>query len=113
VKSLTNTAPPVEGAMPTTAPAPRRFDDMQLAALQELRSAVKCECPNQVADLVLSLSAFEQYSHACANRNADDAKVHAMLARVTGHARALMERALGDLCAFERIDVAKLARRVG
>lgn len=114
VKSLTNVAaPPPEGALPTTPPAPRRFDDFQLVALQEMRSAVKCECPNQVADLVLSLAAFEQYSQACANRNEQDAKVHAMLARVTGHARSLMERALADLCAFERIDVAKLARRTG
>ncbi len=114
VRSLTNVAPPpAEGALPTTPPAARRFDDLQLAALQEMRSAVKCECPNQVADLVLSLGAFEQYSQACANRNAEDAKVHAMLARVTGHARALMELALADLCAFERIDVARLARLTG
>ena len=36
----------------------RRYNDMQLAALQDVRSAVNCECPNQVADLVLQLVAF-------------------------------------------------------
>ena len=85
---------------------------MQLASLQEIRSSVQCECPNQVADLVLALAAFEQYSINCKNRNEADAKVHAMLARATGHARALMEAALGDLCTFEKIDIERLPRRL-
>jgi len=38
--------------------------------------------------------------------------VHAMLARATGHARALMEAALGDLCTFEKIDIERLPRRL-
>ncbi len=86
-------------------PAPmRRFDDMQLAALQDIVSAVDCECPNQVADLVLALNAFESYSAQCQNRNEKDAKIHRMLARVTGHARAVMEYALKELCEFEGIN---------
>jgi hypothetical protein len=60
---------------------------------------------------VLALNAFENYSHDCKNRNADDAKVHAMLARATGHARALMEAAMIELCAFEKIDIEHLAHR--
>ncbi|OOG61553.1 hypothetical protein B0E46_16435 [Rhodanobacter sp. B04] len=101
------------GKLPA-GPAPqRRFDDVQLANLQEIISTVDCECPNQVADLVLALNAFENYSHDCKNRNADDAKVHAMLARVTGHARALMETAMAELCAFENIDIEHLAHREG
>ncbi|MDA3912974.1 hypothetical protein [Oleiagrimonas sp.] len=99
------------GALPTEPPPKRRFDDVQLARLQEVIPNVECECPNQVADLVLALNAFENYSHACKNRNADDAKVHAMLARVTGHARALMEAAMTELCAFEKIDVGHLPHR--
>ena len=86
-------------------PAPmRRFDDMQLAALQDIVSAVDCECPNQVADLVLALNAFETYSTGCQNRNEKDAKIHRMLARVTGHSRAVMEYAMKELCEFEGID---------
>lgn len=95
-----------------TEPAPqRRFDDVQLAHLQEVIPNVDCECPNQVADLVLALNAFENYSNECKNRNADDAKVHAMLARATGHARALMELAMVELCEFEKIDIKQLSHR--
>ena len=95
-----------------TGPAPaRRFDDVQLAHLQEIIPNVDCECPNQVADLVLALNAFENYSHECKNRNAEDAKVHAMLARATGHARALMELAMTELCEFEKIDIKQLSHR--
>lgn len=99
--------------LPTTAPPPRRYDDVQLAGLQEIRAKVDCECPNQVADIVLALAAFEQYSLACQNRNEADAKVHAMLARSTGHARSMMELALEELCRFEGIDINRLPRRQG
>jgi hypothetical protein len=93
------------------APPMRRFDDMQLAALQDVRSVVDCECPNQVADLVLALVAFENYSAQCKNRNEKDAQMHQLLARVTGHARAVMEYGLKELCAFEGIDPVALVQR--
>lgn len=89
----------------------RRYNDMQLAALQDVRSAVNCECPNQVADLVLQLVAFETYSAQCQNKNEKDAQMHRLLARVTGHARAVMEYGLKELCAFEGIDPAELVQR--
>lgn len=92
-------------------PPMRRYNEMQLAALQDIRSIVDCECPNQVADLVLQLSAFETYSAQCQNKNEKDAQMHRLLARVTGHARAVMEYGLKELCAFEGIDAAALARR--
>jgi len=91
-------------------PPMRRYDEMQLAALQDVRSVVDCECPNQVADLVIALNAFENYSASCQNRNEKDAQIHRMLARVTGHARAVMEYAMKELCAFENIDPVKLAQ---
>lgn len=91
-------------------PPMRRYDEMQLAALQDVRSVVDCECPNQVADLVLALNAFENYSAQCQNRNEKDAQIHRMLARVTGHARAVMEYAMKEICAFENIDPVKLAQ---
>lgn len=88
----------------------RRFDDLQLAALQDIQSKVDCECPNQVADLVIALNAFETYSAQCQNKNEKDAGMHRLLARVTGHARAVMEYGLKELCAFENIDPAQLAK---
>lgn len=115
VKHLTSTptkvAPPSPeaGLLRLEQQAPmRRFDDMQLAALQDIKSQVDCECPNQVADLVLALNAFETYSAQCQNKNAKDAQMHRLLARVTGHARAVMEYGLKELCAFEGIDPAQL-----
>ncbi len=119
VKHLTGTP---AAAAPATAqadagllrlerPAPmRRYNDIQLSALQDIRSVVDCECPNQVADLVLALNAFEDYSANCQNRNEKDAQMHRILARVTGHARAVMEYGLKELCAFEGIDPAQLGR---
>ena len=98
------------GLLRMERPAPmRRYNDLQLAALQDVRSVVDCECPNQVADLVLALNAFEDYSASCQNRNEKDAQMHRLLARVTGHARAVMEYGLKELCAFEGIDPAELA----
>jgi hypothetical protein len=99
------------GALPTQPAPKRRFDDVQLAHRQEIISTVDCECPNQVEDLLPALNAFENYSRDSKNRNADDAKIHAMLARATGHARALMETAMTGLCTFEKIDIEHLAHR--
>jgi hypothetical protein len=118
VKHLTQspakpTAAPIEsGLLRLEQQAPmRRYNDMQLAALQDVRSVVDCECPNQVADLVLALTAFETYSAQCQNKNEKDAQMHKLLARVTGHARAVMEYGLKELCAFEGIDANELVRR--
>jgi hypothetical protein len=121
VKHLASSAPAATVAAPVAAdasllrleqqPPMRRYDDMQLAALQDVKSLVDCECPNQVADLVLALNAFETYSAQCQNRNEKDAQIHRMLARVTGHARAVMEYALKELCAFENIDPANLVKQ--
>lgn len=117
VKHLTQAPPkaaaPIEaGILRLEQQAPmRRYTDMQLSALQDIRSLVDCECPNQVADLVLQLTAFETYSAQCQNRNEKDAQMHRVLARITGHARAVMEYGLKELCAFEGIDAAELVRR--
>jgi hypothetical protein len=113
VKQLTNgparVAQPKPSSPAPQGPAPSRiYNDVQLAHLQGIESIVDCECPNQVADLVLALNAFEDYSNQCQNRNAADARMHAFLARVTGHARAQMEYALKQVCAFEKIDVSDL-----
>lgn len=119
VKHLANSTPAAAVSPEATMlrleqqPPMRRYDDLQLAALQDVKSLVDCECPNQVADLVLALNAFETYSAQCQNRNEKDAQIHRMLARVTGHARAVMEYALKELCAFENIDPAALVRQAG
>lgn len=85
----------------------RQYSDRQIANLQAVRSQVECECPQHVAALLASLNSFEEYSRDCENKNDQDAKIHAMLYRATGHARAIVEEATRQLCRYEGIEVDK------
>ncbi len=85
-------------------PAPR-FTRAQLGKLIEIQSAVQCECPNHVGELVAGLMAFEAYAEACENQNPKDARVHRMLADRTGRARLIMEDALSELIEHEGIEI--------
>jgi DNA-binding NarL/FixJ family response regulator len=76
----------------------KRYSLRQLSQLQQIKSAIECECPNHLADLVIALSAFESYSQDCRHRNPQDAEIHAMLHQHTAQARQLMEHALAQLC---------------
>jgi DNA-binding NtrC family response regulator len=81
----------------------KRYSLRQLSQLQQIKSAVECECPNHLADLVIALSAFESYSRDCHNRNPQDAEIHTMLHERTAQARQIMEQALAQLCQYEQI----------
>lgn len=83
---------------------PRRFDQQQLARLASASTAIDCECPHHLAQLVSDLSAFEIYSANCANRNDDDAALHRYLHQTTAQARALIEIALEKVAEAEEID---------
>ena len=96
----TSGRPSAKGPAPLPTPesgasiAPRRFNQQQLANLSMAQSAVECECPQHLAQLVTDLSAFEIYSAKCANRDDDDAALHRYLHQTTAEARALIEAAL-------------------
>lgn len=90
----------VDGAV-----APRRFSQQQLAMLAGTSSAVDCECPQHLAQLVRDLSAFEIYSDQCANRSDDDEALHRYLHHTTAKARALIETALHKVAVAEGIAV--------
>lgn len=92
-----------KAALPPITATPPRFSSAQLARLMEIPSAVDCECPNHLSELVSSLHAFEAYAKRCENKNPADAKLHAELAQFTGHARAVMERALERVIEHEKI----------
>ena len=81
--------------------SPPRFDDAALTEFAGLSSAVACECPSHLAQLLLQVSNFETYSGECANRSAADAKLHAYLQRVAGAARMLFETALEHVAIAE------------
>ena len=84
---------------------PRLFSQSQLGRLQEIQSAVRCECPSHLSELVTSLAAFEEYSRSCENRDSQDAKLHSHLYKQTSRARRLMEEALLALCQYEKIEL--------
>jgi DNA-binding transcriptional MerR regulator len=87
-------------ARPAGPPAPsdtvpaRRFDDRSLAQIAQASTALHCECPRHVVELLLTLGTFERYSAECVNRSPADAALHRYLQRVAGSARALFEDAL-------------------
>ncbi len=86
--------------------APRRhFNDRELAYLAEQSSAIACECPMHLAQLITTLVRFEAYSAECESRNLEDARLHAYLHRTTSQARSTMERALVRVVEFENLSM--------
>jgi hypothetical protein len=83
----------------------RRFDSKTLAAVANLPTRIRCECPHHLADLLFRVTAFETYSAECESRNERDAALHAHLHRVAGQARVLLEDALEHLMLCEGIDL--------
>jgi MerR family transcriptional regulator, light-induced transcriptional regulator len=98
-------AGPTAGATAVVRPLPgvpaRRFDERALAELARTPTAVQCECPRHVVDLLLSLGAFERYSAECQHRSPADAALHRDLQRVAGTARAMFEDALARIARAE------------
>ncbi len=102
----TTVQPAVQQDLSVEKPAPTRiYSNKQLIKMSSASSTIKCECPQHLSSLILKLVQFEVYSEQCENRGLKDAELHAMLGRMTGHARALMETALTDVVKAEGIDV--------
>ena len=87
------------------AAPPRRYNDETLAKLAGLSTTIKCECPQHLAELITSLSAFEKYSGECESRNLKDAELHAYLSTTASQARHMFENALGLVIEAEDIDL--------
>ena len=83
----------------------RTFSDDQLIRISNVSSVVKCECPQHLASLLASLSAFETYSEQCEDRSPEDAKLHAYLHETTADCRSRMEAALSKVLVEEGIEV--------
>ncbi len=89
-------------ALPTR---PRRFDNAALARAASLSSSIACECPNHLAELIISLAAFEQYSSECANKNAQDVALHKQLHQSASLARSILEESLARVIEVEGIQL--------
>lgn len=87
-----------------SSPIPGRlYDQLQLAKLTRISTTVDCECPQHLAGLLQSLTAFEKYSSECEDRNPDDAVLHAFLHRTTATVRRTLEEALDHIVKTEGI----------
>jgi hypothetical protein len=107
-RALPNGAAGTTHVMPPPAVVsnqPRRFDNAQLARVATLSGTIACECPNHLAELIINLAAFEQYSSECANRNVQDAQLHAQLNQSAGMARGILEDSLARLIEIEGIRI--------
>lgn len=93
----------------SSAISPRKYSDDVLLRVAGISTKVLCECPKHVADLIVQLNSFEQYSRDCLNNSAEDASLHAYLSAVSGSARALFEEALERIAHHENIDLSEQA----
>ena len=85
------------------ATADRMFSSEQLHQLASMSPAIKCECPQHLADLITSLNAFEKYSEECILSHPNDAQIHEDLRVSSGRSRLVLEQALKRLIEAENI----------
>lgn len=97
------TARPGLADVPAEAAAvpPRRWDVATLTAFAGMSSTIACECPRHLAELLLQLQHFEDYSAACEHRNKPDALLHAYLHSIAATSRAAFEDALAQVALHE------------
>jgi len=82
---------------------PPRLSRETVARLTQVTPKIRCECPHHLADIVLSLRAFEEYSEACESLSPEDAALHRYLWRSAAQARALFEDAIERVAKAEGI----------
>jgi len=104
--ALTGHRPPLHEPA-TTAVAPPRFADEDLANITAAGNRLTCECPRHLSDLLLMVGSFERYSQQCASRNPQDAALHAELALASGRARVVLEAAMERLAIEEGLPLPK------
>jgi len=85
-------------------PTPRLSRDT-IRRIASSSPKMRCECPHHLADIVLNLRAFEEYSEECENRNAEDAELHHFLWMSAAKARALFEDAIVRIAEVEGISL--------
>lgn len=76
------------------APRRHRFSTEELARIASLSPGIACECPNHIAKLLMDISAFEQYSLECTDKDPQERALHEQLGNISARARALFEDAL-------------------
>lgn len=105
LRRLDEVARAAAAAAPAPAVVPRRFSDADLARLASRPSAVLCECPRHLAEIVAQLAGFERYSADCGDAHPADAALHRRLHALAADARARFEQALAEVAAAEGLTV--------
>ena len=85
-----------------------RFTPESIAELAALSPKLQCECPNHIAQLVMDISAFEQYSMECEDQDPAERALHARLRLIAANARALFEEAVAEVAAHEGLSLSEL-----
>ncbi len=101
----TRVAEKIPADLDTAAPPPRQFSKRDLVFLSGQSSAIDCECPMQLSQVLTKLYHFETYSAECESRNAEDAALHRYLYRTTSQARSMMEQALQRIVEIENLSM--------
>lgn len=83
-----------------------------LQALLDLDPRLACECPQHVAQLTLSVIAFEDYSRQCADASPEDAALHTVLAQAASDIRAQLEALVHRVCEHGGISIHDLGETV-
>lgn len=100
---------PYEALNPTASalllPGPPHFNEAALLKLSRLKSSVYCECPSQLAELLIHVNGFEQYSRECASKTPEDKKLHQLLELRAAQARHILEAAMAELIRAEGLTV--------
>ncbi len=97
--------PPEVAASPVVDAPPPLLTREAVARIAMSAPKIRCECPHHLADIVLSLLAFEEYSESCEDANPEDADLHRFLGATAGQARALFEQAIVRVAEVEGIDL--------
>ncbi len=92
-----------DAQLPPAEIPPPRFSQDTVGRIVAMSPSIKCECPHHLAQIVLNLRAFEQYSAECENSSPEDSELHQYLKGVAGRSRAAFEEALARVAESEGI----------
>lgn len=80
----------------------RQFTPGELDQIMAMDSnEIACECPRHIAELIIHLNQFEDYSEACVQQTSEDARLHKRLYQMAAEARSLMEAAMQEVISAE------------
>ncbi len=86
-----------------------RFTSEQLASVATMTPTLACECPNHIAQLLIDISAFEQYCAECVDLDPQEKLLHSHLGEITANARRLFEDALIAVAEADNLDLVNIS----